>query len=94
MSVKGGSVSCSINGVVVATYDKAAVVTAEQLKVAEKEKGRFGGEVLATLFALGLVNPGLVFPVLSQRAAALLLRAFLAPTGVFEYQPLELGSST
>ena len=72
---------------------KAAVVTAEQLKVAEKEKGRFGGEVLATLFALGLVNPGLVFPVLSQRAAALLLRAFLAPTGVFEYQPLELPTS-
>jgi tetratricopeptide (TPR) repeat protein len=69
---------------------KAAVVTAEQLKVAEKEKARFGGEVLATLFALGLVNPGLVFPVLSQRAAALLLRAFLAPGGVFEYQPLEL----
>jgi tetratricopeptide (TPR) repeat protein len=69
---------------------KASVVTAEQLKVAEKEKGRFGGEVLATLFALGLVNPGLVFPVLSQRAATLLLRAFLAPAGLFQHQPLEL----
>ncbi len=69
---------------------KAAVVTAEQLKVAQKERGRFGGEVLATLFALGLINPGLVFPVLSQRAASLLLRAFLAPAGLFEYQPLEL----
>ena len=69
---------------------KATVVTAEQLKVAHKERGRFGGEVLATLFALGLVNPGLVFPVLSQRAATLLLRAFLAPAGLFQYQPLEL----
>jgi tetratricopeptide (TPR) repeat protein len=69
---------------------KATVVTAEQLKVAEKEKGRFGGEVLATLFALGLVNPGLVFPVLSQRAATLLLRAFLVPAGMFQYEPLEL----
>jgi DnaJ domain/Tetratricopeptide repeat len=69
---------------------KATVVTAEQLKVAHKERGRFGGEVLATLFALGLVNPSLVFPVLTQRAATLLLRAFLAPAGLFEYQPLEL----
>ncbi len=69
---------------------KASVVTAEQLKVAEKEKGRFGGEVLATLFALGLVNPAVVFPALSQRAAALLLRAFIAPHGTFRYQPLEL----
>lgn len=72
---------------------RATVVTAEQLKVAEKEKGRFGGEVLATLFALGLVNPGLVFPLLSQRAATLLLRTFLCPSGVFQYQPLELAPS-
>ena len=69
---------------------KSGVVTAEQLKVAEKEKGRFGGEVLATLFALGLVNPAVVFPALTQRAAALLLRAFLAPGGIFQHQPLEL----
>lgn len=72
---------------------RATVVTAEQLKVAEKEKGRFGGEVLATLFALGLVNPSLVFPLLSQRAATLLLRTFLCPSGVFQYQPLELAPS-
>jgi len=32
MSVKGDKVSCSINGTVVATYDKAAVVTAGKLK--------------------------------------------------------------
>jgi tetratricopeptide (TPR) repeat protein len=69
---------------------KTGVVTAEQLVVAEKEKGRFGGEVLATLFALGLVNPAHVFPNLTQRAAALLLRAFLAPAGLFHHQPLEL----
>jgi tetratricopeptide (TPR) repeat protein len=72
---------------------KSGVVTAEQLSVAEKEKGRFGGEVLATLFALGLVNPALVFPALTQRAAALLLRAFLAPGGIFQHQPLELPPS-
>ncbi len=72
---------------------KALVVTAEQLKVAEKEKGRFGGEVLATLFALGLVNQSLVFPALTQRAASLLLRTFLAPAGLFQHQPLELPPS-
>ena len=32
MSVKGSSVTCSINGTVVATYDKSAVVTAGKLK--------------------------------------------------------------
>ncbi len=32
MTVKGSSVTCSINGVVVATYDKAALVTAGKLK--------------------------------------------------------------
>ena len=32
MSVKGSSVTCSINGTVVATYDKAAVVAAGKLK--------------------------------------------------------------
>jgi len=32
MSVKGGTVTCAINGTVVATYDKAMVVTAGKLK--------------------------------------------------------------
>jgi hypothetical protein len=32
MSVKGGHVECSINGAVVAGYDKPAVVTAGKLK--------------------------------------------------------------
>jgi hypothetical protein len=69
------------------------LVTPEQLRAAEKEKGRFGGEVLGTLFALGLVNPGLVFPALAQRATSLLLRAFLSPAGIFQFQPLELPTS-
>ena len=73
--------------------NQAGLVTPEQVKVAEKEKGRFGGEVLATLFALGLVNPGLVFPALTQRAAALVLRAFLAPSGLFQYQAIDLPTS-
>jgi len=72
---------------------QSGLVTPEQIKVAEREKKRFGGEVLATLFALGLVNPGLVFPALTQRAAALVLRAFLAPSGLFQYQPIDLDTS-
>ena len=32
LSVKGGTVSCSINGTVVASYDKAALVTDGKLK--------------------------------------------------------------
>ena len=72
---------------------QAGLVTPEQLKVAEREKKRFGGEVLATLFALGLVNPGLVFPALTQRAASLVLRTFLTPSGSFQYQPIDLDTS-
>ena len=32
MSVKGGKVECSINGTVVASYDKPSIVTAGKLK--------------------------------------------------------------
>jgi hypothetical protein len=32
LSVKGGTVSCSINGTVVASYDKSALVTSDKLK--------------------------------------------------------------
>ena len=39
LSVKGGKVECAINGTVVATYDKAALVTDGKLKSTD---GSFG----------------------------------------------------
>jgi hypothetical protein len=69
------------------------LATAEQVARAEREALRFGNDVLAALFTLGFVNPGLVFPALAQRAAGLLLRAYLAPTGHFRFEALELPPS-
>ena len=46
--------------------------------------------MLAALFTLGAVNPGLVFPALAQRAADILLHAYLAPRGSFRFEALEL----
>jgi hypothetical protein len=69
------------------------LATAEQVARAEREALRFGNDVLAALFTLGFVNPGLVFPALAQRAAGLLLRAYLAPSGYFRFEALELPPS-
>jgi DnaJ-domain-containing protein 1 len=69
------------------------LATAEQVARAEREALRFGNDVLAALFTLGFVNPGLVFPALAQRAAGLLVRAYLAPTGHFRFEALELPAS-
>ncbi len=55
MSVKGGNVECSINGKVVATYDKAAAVTAGKLKSTDGVYGlRFAHntEVTVTGFSM------------------------------------------
>jgi hypothetical protein len=51
---------------------------------------KYGNDVLAALFTLGAVNPGLVFPALAQRAADILLRAYLSPRGSFRFEALEL----
>jgi hypothetical protein len=69
------------------------LATAEQVARAEREALRFGNDVLAALFTLGFVNPGLIFPALAQRAAGLLVRAYLAPSGHFRFEALELPAS-
>jgi hypothetical protein len=53
MSVKGGQVECSINGKVVATYDKAALVTAGKLKSTDGVYGlRFAHNTEVTVTGL------------------------------------------
>ena len=69
------------------------LATAEQVARAEKEALKYGNDVLAALFTLGAVNPGLVFPALAQRAADILLHAYLAPRGSFRFEALELPPS-
>jgi len=69
------------------------LATQEQVSRAEKEAVKYGNDVLAALFTLGAVNPGLVFPALAQRAADILLRAYLSPRGSFRFEALELPPS-
>jgi hypothetical protein len=58
MSVKGGTVTCSINGTVVATYDKAAVVTAGKLKSTDGVYGiRFAHNTDAVVTNLKVTKP-------------------------------------
>jgi hypothetical protein len=58
MSVKGSSVTCSINGTAVATYDKAAVVTAGKLKSTDGVYGiRFAHNTDAVVTDLKLTKP-------------------------------------
>jgi hypothetical protein len=57
MSVTADSVNCAINGTVVATYPKADVVAAGQLKSTDGIFGiRFGHNTEATVSGLGLVK--------------------------------------
>ena len=69
------------------------LATAEQVARAEREALKFGNDVLAALFTLGAVNPGLVFPALAQRAADILLHAYLSPRGHFRFEAVELPPS-
>ena len=69
------------------------LATTEQVARAEQEAIKYGNDVLAALFTLGAVNPGLVFPALAQRAADILLSAYLAPRGSFRFEALELPAS-
>ncbi|HET6982197.1 MAG TPA: DnaJ domain-containing protein, partial [Myxococcaceae bacterium] len=69
------------------------LATTEQVARAEQEAVKYGNDVLAALFTLGAVNPGLVFPALAQRAADILLSAYLAPRGSFRFEALELPPS-
>ena len=58
MSVKGDKVSCSINGTVVATYDKSAVVGAGKLKSTDGVYGiRFSHNTEGTVSDLKVTQP-------------------------------------
>ncbi len=66
------------------------LVTPEQLGQAQRELGRFGGELLPALFGLGLVNPNVAMESLAQRAANLVGQVLLSFDGAFSFQPIEL----
>jgi hypothetical protein len=57
MSVKGDRVDCSINGTVVASYDKAALVTPGKLKSTDGIYGiRFAHNTDATVTGLSMTK--------------------------------------
>jgi tetratricopeptide (TPR) repeat protein len=66
------------------------LVTPEQLQQAESARDRFGGEVLAALFGLGLLQPASAFTQLAQRAQNLLLKGLRAESGSFTFEAKEL----
>lgn len=61
------------------------LATADQIAQAQREAPRFGGELLAALFGLGLLNPNAVFAQLGQRATALLMRMLINEQGSFTF---------
>jgi DnaJ-domain-containing protein 1 len=69
---------------------KNRLVSLEQLGQAQKEGGRFGGELLPALFGLGLVNPNVVLEALGKRSSAIIGQALCATDGHFTFQPIEL----
>jgi tetratricopeptide (TPR) repeat protein len=68
----------------------ARLLTPEQLQQAESSKERFGGDLLATLFGLGLLQPASAFTQLSQRALSILSKGLRAESGTFTFEPREL----
>ncbi len=71
---------------------KNQLATFQQLGAAEKEKARFGGELVGALFGLGLLNPGTAFQHLGQRAASILVRGLFAEHGTFTWELKDLPS--
>ncbi|WNG54941.1 DnaJ domain-containing protein [Archangium gephyra] len=69
---------------------QAKLATTEQLQQAEAARGRFGGELLAALFGLGLLQPASAFTQLAHRAQAILLKGLRAESGSFTFEPKEL----
>ncbi len=67
-----------------------SLATAEQLAQAEAGLSRFGGDLVAALFGLGILNPASAFSQLAARASGLLLKALVAESGSFTYEPKEL----
>ncbi|MDP1822454.1 MAG: DnaJ domain-containing protein [Archangium sp.] len=66
------------------------LATTAQIQQALAQSERFGGELLAALFGLGLINPNAVFQQLGQRASQLLLRLLAAEQGTFTFDREEL----
>jgi tetratricopeptide (TPR) repeat protein len=69
---------------------QAKLLTAEQLQQAEGGRARFGGDLLAALFGMGLLQPASTFNHLSQRALSILHKGLRAESGTFTYEPKEL----
>lgn len=69
---------------------RQGLATAEQIAHAEAALERFGGDLVAALFALAVLNPATAFAHLAQRAHGILLRALLADGGQFEWAPRDL----
>ncbi len=69
---------------------KQGLATAEQIAQAESQLERFGGELVAALFGLGILNPGTAFRHLAERAQSLLLRGLIAEQGSFRFDAREL----
>ncbi|WP_208729912.1 DUF4388 domain-containing protein, partial [Corallococcus exercitus] len=68
----------------------ARLLTAEQLQQAEGAKDRFGGDLLAALFGLGLLQPATAFTQLAQRALGILGKALRAESGTFSFEARDL----
>ncbi|HVG61956.1 MAG TPA: tetratricopeptide repeat protein [Hyalangium sp.] len=69
---------------------QAKLISAEQLQQAEGGRARFGGDLLAALFGMGLLQPATAFSHLSQRALAILHKGLRAESGTFTYEAKEL----
>jgi hypothetical protein len=69
---------------------QAKLLSAEQLQQAEGGRARFGGDLLAALFGMGLLQPATAFSHLSQRALSILHKGLRAESGTFTYEAKEL----
>ncbi|RKH45876.1 DUF4388 domain-containing protein, partial [Corallococcus llansteffanensis] len=70
----------------------ARLLTAEQLQQAEGSLERFGGDLLAALFGLGILQPATAFTQLAQRGGAILARVLRAESGTFTFEVRDLPS--
>ncbi|WP_267145398.1 J domain-containing protein [Myxococcus guangdongensis] len=71
----------------------ARLLTPEQLQQAEAAKERFGGDLLAALFGLGLLQPATAFSILAQRASSILFKGLRAESGMFAFELRELAGN-
>ncbi|WP_305794148.1 J domain-containing protein [Myxococcus landrumensis] len=71
----------------------AKLLVPEQLQQAEASKDRFGGDLLAALFGLGLLQPASAFAILAQRASSILFKGLRAEVGTFTFELRELAGN-